>query len=359
MPEPLGRSLPRSRRRATQVVLLFFSLIPGQALAQTTTTATPPTVQEVLAFLVTNQGVQTSDFDKDREAAEATRDTLTRALLSSVATLPITASSGGFTYRLSPTLGTVVRASETFGPFYVERAVTTPAGHASFGVTFQYSAYTSIDGNDLRSGEFVTVANQFKDEPTPFDVETLTLRMSTRSATAFGNIGLGNRVDVGVAVPLVRIAIDGERVNTYRGTTRILARASADTVGLADIAVRSKVLLTNPVSPTAVTAGVEVRLPTGREEDLLGTGETAIRFLGIASHEAGRAGIHGNIVYGVLGLGRGDRLRRRRLGGNHVAAHAGRGSGATPPRGAAGDHAGRRASPAHQGRPHHASRSER
>ena len=288
--------------RLTTLAAVAFVILMGTA-ASAQSTGTESTVQGILGFLVTNQGVQTSDFDKDRAAAAATRDTLTRALLSSVATLPVSPSSGGFSYRLNPTLGTVERASETFGPFYVERALTAGAGQASFGFTVQYASFRSIDGNNLRSGEFVTVANQFQDEPEPFDVEALTLNIATRTATIFGNVGLTERVDFGVAVPVVQLEIDGSRLNNYRGSSFLLARASADWIGLADVALRSKVRLTPSGSPGSVALGVEARLPTGREEDLLGAGELALRFLGIAAYEAGRAGVYANLAVGAGGIG--------------------------------------------------------
>jgi hypothetical protein len=295
-----GRSVFRGACVAGAILALL--AIPSGAVAQTNTTAS--TVQDILAFLVTNQGVQTNDFDRDQAAAEATRETLTRALLSSVATLPVSTSSGGFTYRLNPALGTVERASGTFGPFYIERALTAGAGQASLGFTFQYASFRSIDGNNLRSGEFITVANQFADEPQPFDIESLTLNISTRTATMFANVGVSDRVDIGVAVPLVRLTIDGSRINNYRGDNLLQARASAESVGFADIALRSKIRLTPSGKPGAVAAGVEARLPTGREEDLLGAGDLAMRFLGIASYEGRHAGVYGNFGLGGGGLGR-------------------------------------------------------
>ncbi len=275
------------------------ALWPGLASAQE---STGQTVQDILTFLVTNRGVDTSDFDRDREAAEATRLTLSRALLSAVATLPVGSSSSGFSYRLNPSLGTVERASGTFGPFFVERALTAGAGQASLGFTFHYASFRSLDGNDLRDGGFVTVANQFTDEPEPFDVETLTLNITTRTATFFGNVGVSDRVDIGVAVPLIQLNIDGTRLNTYRGTTSLQARATARTLGLADIAVRSKVRLTGD-GPGAVAGGVEVRVPTGREDDLLGAGDLSLRLMGLASYEAGTASFHGNVVVGTGGVG--------------------------------------------------------
>jgi hypothetical protein len=277
-------------------------LLSAPAVAQSSSTTT--TVDQILEFLILNQGVLTGASDQDVAAADATRATLTRALLASVATTPVGSPSGGFTYRLNPELGTVERASDTFGPLYLERALTSGAGRASFGFTFQYASFESLDGNNLRDGDFVIVANQFRDEAAPFEVARLSMNMTSRTATLAANVGISDRVDVGVTVPMVRLEIDGSRVNDYRGTSLLKARASATAAGLADIGVRGKVRLTPALSPTAVAAAVEVRLPTGREEDLLGAGEVALRLLGIGSHEWSRAGVYGNFVLGTGGLGR-------------------------------------------------------
>jgi len=282
------------------IIAVAVLLTPGGADAQSSTTAT---VQQIVEFLVLNQGVQTGDFDKDLQAADATRETLTRALLASVATTPVSSSSAGFTYRLSPTLGTVERASDTFGPLYLERALTSGAGQASVGFTFQYASFRALDGNDLRNGEFVTVANQFTDEAAPFDVERLRLNITSQIATLFANVGLGDRVDIGVAAPMVRLEVDGSRINDYRGESLLQARAHATTTGFADIAIRGKVRLTPAASATGIAAGIEARLPTGREEDLLGAGELALRYVGIASYEASRVGVYGNFIFGTGGLG--------------------------------------------------------
>lgn len=266
--------------------------------------ATNVTVERILEILVLNRGVETEDFDKDLAAAEATRATVTRSILASVATTPVGSPSGGFTYRLNPELGTVERASDTFGPLYLERALTAGAGQASFGFSFQYTAFTSLDGNDLRDGELVTVANQFRDEATPFDVERLSLNISSWTSTLAANVGLTDRFDVSVSVPMVRLNINGSRVSEYRGKSLLQARATATATGIADIAVRGKVRLTPAASAAAVAAAVETRLPTGREEDLLGAGELTVRVLGIASYEASHAGVYGNVAFGAGGLGR-------------------------------------------------------
>lgn len=304
-PRPYGRprNVIAAVLRITTALAAGVLLISVPALAQSSSTTTT-TVDQIVEFLVLNRGVQTGDVTQDIAAADATRATLTRALLSSVATTPVGSPSGGFTYRLNPELGTVERASDTFGPLYLERALTSGAGQASFGFTFQYASFEKLDGNNLRDGDFVTVSNQFRDEAAPFEVERLSLNITTQTATLSANVGLTDRIDVSVTVPMVRLEIDGSRVNIYRGEPFLQARASAIATGVADIGVRGKVRLTPVASPTAVAGAMEMRLPTGREQDLLGAGELALRLHGIASHEWSRAGVYGNFVLGTGGLGR-------------------------------------------------------
>jgi hypothetical protein len=284
------------------VAIALAGCLAMPAAAQTSDSP-PGTVDEIVGFLVTNRGVQTSDFDRDRQAADATRAAIGRALLASLATLPVGTSSGGFTYRFNPTLGTVERASSTFGPFFIERAITAGRGQASAGVNVRYMSFGSLDGSSLRDGELVTTTNQFVDEPAPFDVDTLTLGITTKTATFFGNVGVSDRLDVGVAVPFVQLAIDGTRVNTYRGSSLVVARARGESSGIGDVLLRSKVRLTGE-GAGAAAAGVEVRLPTGRGEDLLGAGEPQLRLMGLTTVETSPVSVHGNFSIGVGGIGR-------------------------------------------------------
>src|SRR5689334_10703074 len=92
----------------TPLLFATLALIGGIAVpahAQSASPSSQGTVQDILTFLVTNQGVATSDFDKDRAAAEATRDTLSSALLASITTVPVSSSASGFIYRMNPALG--------------------------------------------------------------------------------------------------------------------------------------------------------------------------------------------------------------------------------------------------------------
>jgi hypothetical protein len=255
------------------------------------------TPADVISFLVTNQSVQTGDAARDQAAAAAARDTIERALLVNLAAVPIQTSSSGFVYRLDPELGTVRRVSDSFGTFFVERAATSGRGRASFGASASASGYDRLDGLPLRDGSLVTTANQFTDESSPFDVETLTLQLSTQTLTLFTSYGVTDRLEIGGALPFVRLHVEGARVNVYRGQSFVQATGVGEASGLADAAVRAKYLVVSG-SPGAFAVAAELRLPTGNAAGLLGAGRAAVRMLAVASADAGRVGVHGNAGFG-------------------------------------------------------------
>src|SRR5256885_1993774 len=164
----------------------------GAALAAAMLACAAParaqTLGDVLGFLVTNQWVRTDSVERDRDAAQATSETISRALLANLATLPVASSSGAFVYRFNPELGTVERPTQTFGPFFLERALTAGRGHSSFGVTFQQFHFTSLDGRILSDGSLVIAANQFTDETPPSAVDRLRLKIAATNSTFSGTV---------------------------------------------------------------------------------------------------------------------------------------------------------------------------
>jgi hypothetical protein len=281
-------------------------------LASSTVASAQESVADVLKFLVTNQFVQTGSVERDRDAAQATSDTISKALLANLATLPVTTSSGAFVYRLNPELGTVERATQSFGSFFVERALTAGKHQASFGLTYQHLRFTKLDGVNIRDGSLVTTANQFIDERSPFDVDHLTLKIDADVATLYGNVGVNDRLEIGFAAPMVALRLEGSRVETYftcrvsgcdSGRTFTQARGSAIAMGLADLVVRTKYTMFNEEGAGLATA-VDVRLPTGNKDDLLGAGSTSLKFAAIGSMERGRLSSHANAALSLGGLAR-------------------------------------------------------
>ena len=149
--------------------------------------------------------------------------------------------------------------------------MTAGRGHASFGVSATTIEFDRLSGHGISDGTLVTVANRFRDEANPFDTESLTLHVRSSTMTLFGSFGLTDRIEIGAAVPLVRLALDGQRVNVYRGTTFLQASGTGTASGIADIAIRAKVTAFAVGGGGLAVAG-ELRLPTGDPLNLLGEG---------------------------------------------------------------------------------------
>ncbi|HUE89851.1 MAG TPA: transporter [Vicinamibacterales bacterium] len=260
-------------------------------------------VREVLSFLVTNRSIATGDFVRDEQAAAATSDTIARLLSIELATLPIASSAGGFIYRFDSTLGTVVRLTDSFGPFFTERSMTTAKSLSSFSINYRTATFDSIDGRKLRDGTLRSTASILRGDAEPFDVETVSLRIRLDSMTIASSFGVTDRLEVSAALPIVRLTLQGERIDTYRGERFPQATGTASASGVGDAVLRAKVNLVQRAG-SGIAVGAEARLPTGDEEQLLGAGRASVKPRLLASLEGARIALDGDVGYSFRGLAR-------------------------------------------------------
>jgi len=273
------------------LAVFLLSVIPAQmAEAQA-----QQTITDVLSFLMTNRSIPTDDFVRDEQAAIATSNTIANLFVLDLASLP-SSSASGFTYRLDPTLGTPIRASESFGPIFTQRSLLAGQNYASFGVSYRSTNFTTIDGRSLRDGTLLSTASILRGDAAPFDVETVSLRIRTDTMTIMGSYGITDRLDISAGIPFVHLSLQGERVDNYRGRRLLQARGTASSSGFGDVVVRSRYNVVDD-GASGLSIGAEVRLPTGSEENLLGAGEIAFtpRLIGSVEHE--RVGLHGEFGY--------------------------------------------------------------
>ena len=237
-----------------------------------------------------------------------------------VSNIPLGTSAGGFTYNYDSALGVFNRTTESFGPAFAERAVTQGRGRASFGMNYLHSRYESLDGKNLENGEIKFNLLHQPLTPTSFvegDVvqAALDLKLTSDTAAFFFNFGVTNRFDLGAVVPVVHVAMDltyratilDFATHTVSPTTHVFASGAktqdfntqGSASGIGDIVVRGKYALAGgPGGGLAV--GVDLRLPTGDETNMLGAGATQTRFLLIASSPLrGRVSPHVNVGYTV------------------------------------------------------------
>jgi hypothetical protein len=249
-------------------------------------------------------------------------------LASQITTFPLASSSGGFTVEVNER-GEQIPTSGTFGPLFAERAVTIGRRKLNLGYTFQTTSFSSFEGLDLGTNDLRFISQHNNCCPAGGGVPTNTtdffpeferdlllssLDTSIRTTTNafFANYGVTNRFDVGVAVPIVYVNIDasvtGEILRTATASNPLLhsfdgAGSTIKTVtdsgsasGLGDILLRTKYNVYR--TPMMAFAGaLDLRLPTGNEDDLLGTGAFQAQPFFVASGEFGRFSPHANIGY--------------------------------------------------------------
>lgn len=281
------------RRRSACLLILFavMMLAPRQSAAQS--------IGEQLAALLTSPATVPPTVVQDPTARDATFAAVAGLFSVELTNLPTTSSSGGFVYRLNPSLGAVERASQSFGPFFTERAVRTGADQLSVGLAYQNSGFRTLQGADLTEGTFPTNAARMSGATTPFNVDTLRLDLDSRSVTGLVRYGLTDSFDVGVQVPIVNVRFTGVRVNSTAGTPTFNIVDSGSATGLGDMSVTARYRVFE-TGGRGIALGTDLKLPTGRSEDLLGSGEAAVRTLVIGSVENGRWSAHLN---GGIGAG--------------------------------------------------------
>jgi hypothetical protein len=282
---------------------ILLALLASIFLISVNSSAQAQSIGAGLSALLTEQTPPPPGYERDLAAAQATFGTVAGLFTIELTSIPVASSSGGFVYRFSPTLGTMERASDGFGPFFTERALRNGKGQFSLAFGYQYGSFESLQGGDLTSGSFPTNAARYANNLEVFSVDTLSLKLDVQTVTAFASYGVTDRLDVGVAAPFTRLHFSGQRVNTFAGVSSLQSTQADAASGLGDLAVNGRFRLSGRTG-SGIAVGTDLRLPTGREEDLLGTGKTSWRLSGIGSLERGRIAADVNGGFGVGGITR-------------------------------------------------------
>jgi hypothetical protein len=327
----------------TSALLLVAALVPAASRAQTTPLA------QILPVLLGNtitlepsslpdQPQHIAHFQPGTDQAKVPSQ-VNEAVLTLLATTPIGTPGGGFTYVFDPALGTLTRSSDSFGPSFAERALTTGRGKVSVGFGYQHATYDTFEGLNLRQADLHATgdqrgivfyvqhtdccspgaANQSSPDGSrltpPFEGDlidaALSMQLVSDTSTIFATYGISNRFDIGLAVPFVRVKVDA----SVLGHIERLATAADPTVhrfegpnpdehtfalggtaaGLGDIVLRAKYRV--PAGGLGVAGAIEARVPTGDEMNLLGTGGVQTKLLAIVSYDRGPLSPHLNLGY--------------------------------------------------------------
>lgn len=203
-------------------------------------------------------------------------------------TFPVSSPASGFVWNFNPSLGVPTRRSESFGPMFAQRPMTTGAHELNVGLTFQHTAFDSLGGQSLASLQTSGI-------PTRPDTSTLSLDVNIDRYVASATYGISRHIDIGVVVPFGRSVVSGTESSTVFGRPEPSVTASGSSSGIGDVSIQGKVELPS-VDVLDLAAGVDLRLPTGDKEKLLGTG-TAQTKLMIIGATAQRVAPHFNVGY--------------------------------------------------------------
>ena len=189
-----------------------------------------------------------------------------------VSTAPLGTSTGAFTWVSDPTVGLKTHAASSFGPTFGERALTSGRGSYAAGFNLLHADYGRFAGQPLTGEGFKLVQNA-DIEFSPLWYSALNLKLSSQTAVFFGTAGLRDDLDVGIAVPLIRVSFDavGGGFTTAGDKFQEASVREAWASGLGDMAVFAKYRFwKQPEGGAAVE--LEVRLPTGSKDNLRGLG---------------------------------------------------------------------------------------
>ncbi len=249
-------------------------------------------------------------------------DSLNTALAASLANFSPSAAVTGFTFDVER--GVPVSTQESLGPLLAQRAPTIGKGKLNFAVTYTRIRYSTFEGTPLDSLSLEFHHQDVNNDGilTGIETDTITANLDTTIDQdvlgLFATYGITPNWDVELVVPLQHISVGvtaHATINRNSGAVSYLVhnfdpnavnsspqdvRSSGSASGIGDVLLQTKYNFLRGDSrlPDMAIVG-RVRLPTGDESDLLGTGETNVTALFVASKTIGWITPHLNLGYAV------------------------------------------------------------
>lgn len=336
------RSLLRSPALAAVLTLLCLALprpADGQSMRDTFGRLFVFGSGDAQLFLGGSAGVPTTEVHGDhfipasQEVNGSMLGFLESTIATNVATFPLSSTVASRTFELVD--GVPTPSTESYGPIFAERAETIGRGRVNLGINYSRLRFAELRGVDLEDVR-VSFVHENSDFPgcdqifggdcslygiPQFENDvidlTLDLDMEAEVFAFFATVGLADRLDLSVALPVVDFDFRGTSTATVVPTTGdealhffggtpgdpVLTDRSQVTeraAGIGDLAVRLKAHVYDG-DPWDLALLAEGRAPTGRAEDFLGTGEWNARGMAILSGRFSGFSPHLNVGYEYRG----------------------------------------------------------
>lgn len=284
---------------------------------------------------------------------------LTTEIGTQISQIPITSPASGFIFTFNRSLGVVSETTQNFGPILTERAETIGRHKLFVGVSYQYFDFDRLDGVNLRNFGAV-FHHEFEACPSPNpnniacvvsngkSIPAITedfistqnrIDLKVHQTTFVGTFGLTDRLDLSIAVPILDVRMDMtsdatiqsvevtnpgiipsccvHRFDNLHPTSTekelfpaigaftppyynhaLFANANS-AFGVGDIVFRGKFHAWQG-EKAGVAVGLDARIPTGNEENFLGSGTWGLRPF-LAFSYLGRVSPHANVGLQVNG----------------------------------------------------------
>jgi hypothetical protein len=229
---------------------------------------------------------------------------LNEAIGSQVSDLPLATPASGVIYTIDPKLNIQVPSSATLGPILTQRAETIGKHKFYLAFTYQYFQFEDIDGLGLKNLPiFLPLQNG-----TAVTATNSRLDLKVNQFTGYFTFGLTSSIDVSVAVPIIDIqermttsGIEYGLVPPTLGSTTFgpIASPNGSATGIGDVNLAVKMRLWKR-KQGGLSAGAELRLPSGDSQNFLGAGTIGFRPFAVFTY-GGRISPHFNIAYEVNG----------------------------------------------------------
>jgi len=258
-----------------------------------------------------------------REGQRSLIGFLVDAIATSTSSIPISSAASTSDYSRRSESGLPIRTRTSAGPVFAERASTIGRGRLLAGVNLTGFTYTTLRGVPLDRLAFnfthvdINEDGTFGNPPYEADVIQVDARLSVNlfALTSSITYGVTDWADLSLAIPVARSSVDGSTLAQlipaaapsphFWGTAqnpllRTGATAKGSAAGLGDLAIRLKASVLRR-GTTRLALLSEARLPTGREDDFLGSGATTFRGLGVLSVASTSFAPHLNLGYHYRG----------------------------------------------------------
>lgn len=232
---------------------------------------------------------------------------LTSDLGGEISQIPLASPASGIIFTIDPTLHVPVPSDQSLGPIITQRAETIGRHKFYVSVTYQYFLLEDVDGLGLKGPltaafplNLTSTTNPTS--PDAFAVGNSRVDLKVHQFVGYATYGITNRIDVSVAVPLLRVDMRytlNEQVFTANGQLPTVPQISnaQEATGIGDVVLALKATAwKSEKKHLGFALGAEVRLPTGDAKNFLGSGTYGIKPY-VTFTRSGRISPHFNAGY--------------------------------------------------------------